>query len=221
LPEKGSPPTPPPRRSPESGSNRLRRLLGLEPKPPKPPPGPPLGGAAAMSVKVLGSFFGAGFLPLAPGTWGSLVALAIWLFAQRPLLEAGIKPVRIDMFCFLFAAGFFLATLALGRLAERAAGRYDPQWFVLDELGGAFLALYGLAGYNQPQHGHLQLVFVAGAFLLFRVLDATKLGMIGWADRRMTGGLGILMDDLFAGAAANLTVRGVAWLLVGQPSSAG
>ncbi|HOX06039.1 MAG TPA: phosphatidylglycerophosphatase A [Planctomycetota bacterium] len=227
--ENASPPSPPPSggaRPPRrpgpldllgSSSNRMRLLLGIEPKPPRPPPGPPLTGASAWAVKAAGSFLGAGFLPLAPGTWGSLAALALWFVGLALAQKHGLRPGLVDQFCVLAVAGFSLATLALGSLAERAAGHYDPKWFVLDELGGAFLALYGLAGYNHPQHGLWGVAFVAGAFLLFRVLDATKVGMIGWLDRRMTGGLGILMDDLFAGAAANLSVRGVAWLVAGQP----
>ncbi len=204
-------------RLPESSSNRLRRLLGLETKPPKPPPGPPLGRVAGAAVKVLGSFFGAGFLPMAPGTWGSLAAFGLWLAGRDLAIRAGISGDLVDIYSFLAAVAFFAATLVLGRPAERAAGSYDPKWFVLDELGGTFLALYGLAGYNHT----LSLLLASGAFLLFRVLDATKLGLIGWADRRMTGGLGILMDDLFAGAAANLIVRGAALLLIGQPPDAG
>lgn len=166
-----------------------------------PPPGPPLLGAKAALVKVLGSCFGAGYLPLAPGTWGSLVAFAAWLVGRQLAANANLRPGLVDMVCFLLSVVFALATLGLGTLAERAAGRLDPQWFVLDELAGAFLALYGLAGYN--------LWAAAGAFLLFRLLDATKLGLIGRAERWLRGGMGILMDDIFAGAAANLIVRGV------------
>ena len=223
-PPRHEPPAPP---SPEkpvralhalgSGSNRFRLLLGLMPMPPRPPPSPPITGIWGVVVKVLGSFFGAGFLPLAPGTWGSLAALAIWFLGRDAAIAAGMTVGQMDVGCFLLSAIFAAATLALGSLAERAAGRYDPPWFVLDELSGAFLALYGLAGYN---HAPL-LLSAAGAFLLFRVLDATKLGVIGWADRRLTGGVGILMDDLFAGAVATLTVRGVAWLLFGLPPAAG
>jgi phosphatidylglycerophosphatase A len=217
LPSSAAPPLPPP--GPEPGSSRLRRLFGLGPKVPKPPPGPPLVGAAAGAVKVLGSFFGAGFLPLAPGTWGSLAALAIWLAGRELGARFGLSTGKLDWLCLLASAGCFAATLALGKLAERAAGRGDPRWFVLDELGGAFLALWGLAGYNDRPG--FQLVLVAGAFLLFRLLDATKLGPIGWVDRRLTGGLGMLLDDLLAGAFANLAVRGAALLLVGKPLAGG
>jgi phosphatidylglycerophosphatase A len=181
----------------------LDRFRGASPWAPE----PPLLGAKATAVKVLGSFFGAGYLPLAPGTWGSLAALAIWLGLRHAVLGAGLRAALADNLCFLLSAGFAMATLALGRSAERVAQAPDPRWFVLDELAGAFLALYGLAGYNS------WLWLAAGSFLLFRLLDATKFGLIGWTERRLRGGMGILMDDLFAGAAANLVARGAAWAL--------
>jgi phosphatidylglycerophosphatase A len=196
-------PSPPAKPGRSSLRALLARFRGTLPWTPE----PPLVGAKAMAVKVLGSFFGAGYLPLAPGTWGSLAALVIWLWLRGAVLGAGLRAGLADNLCFLLCAGFAMAALALGRSAERVAQAADPRWFVLDELAGAFLALYGLAGYN----GWLWLA--AGSFLLFRLLDATKLGLIGWTERRLRGGMGILMDDLFAGAAANLAVRGAAWAL--------
>jgi len=177
--------------------------------PPKPPAAaeelPPMAPGRAFVVKMLGSCFGLGFLPFAPGTWGSLAAFGAWV-AMLKLCGPGARPGFVDMLTLALTVTLSFITLGLGGPAERAARAKDPRWFVLDELAGAFLALYGLAGYNPW--------WAAGAFLFFRLLDATKFGAIGWADRKFSGGVGILMDDLFAGAAANLTVRGAVWLLV-------
>jgi phosphatidylglycerophosphatase A len=196
-----------PAKPPRSRKSSFRRLLDRFKPVEEPPPGPPLLGAKATAVKVLGSFFGTGFLPLAPGTWGSLAALAIWLVGRNLAAGAGMRPGLVDAGCILLSIFFALATLGLGGAAERAAAARDPRWFVLDELAGAFLALYGLAAYNLP-------FAAAAAFLLFRLLDVTKLGAIGWAQRGVKGGVGILLDDLFAGALANLIVRAAAWVLV-------
>jgi len=159
----------------------------------------PMSPGRAFVVKALGSCFGLGFLPKAPGTWGSLAAFATWLVLAR-MVWSQAHPGWTDTMAVALSLFFSFVTLGLGGPAERAARKKDPQWFVLDELAGAFLALYGLAGYN--------LWWAAGAFLFFRLLDVSKFGAIGWADRKLSGGMGILMDDLFAGAAANLTFRG-------------
>jgi phosphatidylglycerophosphatase A len=196
----------PPQPGPPSGPQAPR-----EPQAPKASEGPeepelpPLTPGRAFVVKLRGSCFGLGFLPFAPGTWGSLAAFAAWLALVRlagPHMRSGF----VDMVVIALMVFLSFATLGLGGPAERAARAKDPRWFVLDELAGAFLALYGLAGYN--------VWWAAGAFLFFRLLDASKFGAIGWAERKFSGGVGILMDDLFAGAAANLTFRGAVWLLV-------
>lgn len=179
-----------------------------EPREQTEPEPPPMAPASAAVVKALGSCLGVGFLPLAPGTWGSLVAFTAWL-ALVKFVAPHKGAAFVDMLALALFVFFSLVTLGLGGPAERAARARDPRWFVLDELAGAFLALYGLAGYN--------LLWAAGAFLLFRLLDASKLGAIGWADRKLSGGMGIWVDDLFAGAAANLTFRGglvlASWLM--------
>jgi phosphatidylglycerophosphatase A len=176
---------------------RLKRELSAD----EPPPGPPLPAGRARVARVLGSFFGAGFLPMAPGTWGSLAALLIYVLALRfTRLEPAIFGT---LGCLLLILLFAMASLALGGDAQRAAAHKDPRWFVLDEMAGVFLALFALAPYN--------FLFAGLAFLLFRLFDALKIGAVGWMDRRLSGTVGILLDDCVAGAAANLLVRGLAF----------
>jgi phosphatidylglycerophosphatase A len=167
-------------------------------------PGP----ARRFAVMALGSGCGAGFLPRAPGTWGSLVALALY----SPLI---LFPVPYPNLYSLGGLLFFsVASLALGGQAELVAGRKDPRWFVLDEMAGVFLALFALAEYNAAP------LLVGAAFLLFRLFDAVKVGAVGWIDRRLTGSVGILLDDLVAAAFAQVLVRGAAYgmLLLGLVS---
>jgi len=170
------------------------------------PAAPPLGapGPGAWLVRLAGSFFGVGLLPKAPGTWGSLAALAIYV----PIQASGLDDRTFG--CLLLFLLFSMAALALGGASERAAGRRDPGWFVLDEMAGVFLALFGLAQYNHTY------ILVGVAFLLFRLFDVLKVGAVGWVEERLPGTLGIWLDDLVAAAWANLIVRGVAYVLLRQ-----
>jgi phosphatidylglycerophosphatase A len=95
------------------------------------------------------------------------------------------------------------ATTAAGFWAIAAAAiDGDPGWVVIDELAGQWITLLGLA--------HLSLAGLLAAFVVFRVLDITKLGPIGWADRQH-GAFGIMADDMVAGAIGALLLAAVTW----------
>jgi phosphatidylglycerophosphatase A len=144
-----------------------------------------LGGVA----RLIASGGGCGHAPLAPGTVGSAVAVA--LGAALLAVAPGLLPVAA------------LLALAAGLWAiPRAGVAGDPGWVVIDEFAGQFLALCGLA---RPGPAGL-----LAAFLLFRLLDIAKPGPIGWADRQGGAG-GIMADDAIAGAIAAavlLAIRG-------------
>ncbi len=128
-----------------------------------------------------------GFLPKAPGTWGSLLAIPAHLFFQgRPLwMEAG---------------SLALLSVISVPLCSRAAlllGSSDPPQVVIDEIAGMWLALLAIPA--QP----LSLLM---AFCLFRLFDIIKPPPIGALDRKIPGGLGIMADDLAAGALANIVM---------------
>ena len=92
-------------------------------------------------------------------------------------------------------------------IAHRAAvliGREDPGAVVIDEIAGVLVACVGL---------QLSLVGSLIAVGLFRGFDVAKPFPVGWLDRRLKGGFGIVVDDLVAGLLANLTYRAGAWLL--------
>ena len=133
-------------------------------------------------TRTLLSLFGLGFLPVAPGTWGTAGALLIaWLLPGGqlwPLCAAGV----------LVASS--VLTVAFGQRAERLAGRKDPGFVVLDEVAGYLVTVAALA---KPALGWL----IAG-FFVFRVLDVLK----PWPGRRLEklpGGVGVLVDDLAMG----------------------
>ncbi len=144
-----------------------------------------------MSSRVVASFGGVGFFPVAPGTAGSLAALGLGAWAMQgpgwllPVLAAGAT-----------AAGF----LAIPRaVADR---RTDPGWVVIDEVAGQWVALLGLGAATVPG--------LVAAFVLFRVLDIWKPGPVGWADRQ-DGAFGIMVDDVLAGAIVALLLVGARW----------
>ncbi len=146
--------------------------------------------------KLIVTFFGCGYLPIAPGSWGSLAAAGI--FVLMVYLVPG-NGAAVD---FLLAALTMLATaggLALGRWAIQAFANKDPRPFVLDEAAGMWLALLAL-----PYEGLKTAAIVAAVqFLLFRIADIVKIPPAKQLER-LADGWGIVADDLAAGIWANI-----------------
>jgi phosphatidylglycerophosphatase A len=141
---------------------------------------------------LLATALGAGRVPWAPGTAGSLVGLALALGLER---AGGPRAV---------ALGAVLATaigLAVAGPVARELGQSDPPAVVIDEVAGQLVALLFLP----PSVRTLTLGFV-----LFRLLDVWKPPPLRQVER-WPGSLGIMADDLLAGAGANLAQRGLAW----------
>ena len=132
--------------------------------------------------RMVSTVFWIGYSPWAPGTMGSLAALAFWLIlpaetASREVL--GISVVSV------------LGILSSGRFSARL-GIVDPGIIVVDEFVGQFISL--LWTEHDIIHG-------LTAFLFFRILDIFKLGPIRWAEQ-LPGGVGIMADDMLAGLLA-------------------
>ena len=142
-----------------------------------------------MSIaRLTASAGGIGFLPRAPGTWGSAAAA---LLGAAILAAAGQRAL---------AAAAVLAIVAGLWAIPRAGGDADPGWVVIDEVAGMWLAMLPLS-WPSP-------LGVLGAFALFRLFDITKPGPIGRLDR-IPGRVGVMSDDVAAGLAAAL----VLWLV--------
>ncbi|MBS0570592.1 MAG: phosphatidylglycerophosphatase A [Proteobacteria bacterium] len=134
--------------------------------------------------------FGAGLSPVAPGTAGSLLALLPWL-ALRELPPA-------------FHAAALVVAFALGvgvcDWAVRALKIADPGAVVWDEFVGLWLALAPLVLWPRGWP------WIFGGFMLFRIFDIAKPWPVSWADRKISGGLGVMLDDAFAGVYAALVL---------------
>lgn len=136
---------------------------------------------------------GTGLLPWAPGTAGSLLGcvLALWL--------ATLGGLWYGFGCLVGA----LLGLWLCDRAERVFGAADHPAIVWDEVVGQLFTLWGLPA---------EWPWLMAGFGLFRLLDILKPGPIGWLDRRVAGGLGIMLDDLAAGLIANGFLHLCLWL---------
>ncbi|MBI2191190.1 MAG: phosphatidylglycerophosphatase A [Planctomycetes bacterium] len=133
-----------------------------------------------------------GLTPRFPGTLGTLVAIPIFL------LVGPAPPVHLTL-----ALVLLVIAIPLGDWAERHWGCKDPQAFVLDEIVGY---LFGVLLIPWPPAKTL-----LWGFVLFRVFDGLKPYPIRRIER-LSGGAGIVLDDLLAGVYTNLALRFLAWL---------
>lgn len=156
---------------------------------------------------LIATFFYAGHLRPAPGTWGSLAAL----IAAYPLLLIGGPWLLVAGVVLSFALGLW----ATG-VETLGAADHDPSEIVIDEVAGQWIALlpiaFGAANNNAPLLA-LWPGWVA-AFFFFRLFDIWKPGPIGWADRRGDA-MGVMLDDVIAGAFAAIVVTVLAGLYHG------
>lgn len=150
------------------------------------------------SAKHISVFFGAGLIKPAPGTWGSLAALPVFLLVH---LFSGFIGVVL--------ATIAVTTIGVWAIEKETRGKdnHDPSEIVIDEVAGMWIALFPVS-YGASMMGIPILALYPGwivAFAAFRLFDITKPGPVGWADRR-DDALGVMLDDLIAGAMAALAV---------------
>lgn len=140
--------------------------------------------------------FGSGLSPFAPGTIGSLAALPLWsMLAQCGRLSYAVLVLIAALF------GIFIC----GR-AAKALGEEDPKMVVWDEFVGLWLSLITMPSCDWR--------WIVTGFVLFRLFDILKPWPIYLIERRFSGGVGIVLDDVVAGifSATALWLLGV-WLL--------
>ena len=147
----------------------------------------------ATSIATLGFI---GHSKFAPGTMGSFVALC---FAPLIFLPFSL-PIRLLILIFIF----FLGTWA-SEIAAKELGDGDPSAVIIDEVIGQWIALLPLTTlsyFGENTFLGYEFILLACGFLLFRIFDITKVGPVGLAERKFTGGLGIMLDDVVAGILA-------------------
>ena len=142
------------------------------------------------------TFFGAGFGKPGPGTWGSVGALLVW-----SAFAFGLHPAPQTLL-FALLAGIALSLLLgipASTIVARESGLHDPQFVVIDEVAGQWIALIG-------SHANWRHALIA--LVLFRLFDMTKPLGIRQLEK-LPEGWGIVLDDVGAG----LYALGVASLL--------
>lgn len=132
-------------------------------------------------AKLIATAFGAGYVPVAPGTAGTAVAVPLaWALSS---LSIGSMS--------LVALGVTLLGVACAQRADRAWGTEDNQHIVIDEVAGYLVTVIPVDRSSWAP--------LAVGFVLFRVLDSVKPPPIRWLDEHLPGGWGVVLDDVAAG----------------------
>ncbi len=146
-------------------------------------------------VQFLAFGFGSGLSPKAPGTAGTAMAVpCYWLLSGLDLAAYSLV---------VLAAA--LAGIWICGAASRELGVHDHGGIVWDEFVGYWITLWALPA---------DWLWVIIGFVVFRVYDIAKPWPIGWLDRRVDGGFGIMIDDVLAGVMACATLHLALWLAV-------
>ena len=147
--------------------------------------------------RLLLTFFGSGLAPIAPGTVGTLAAMPLGFLIIFTLGANSLTTVVI-----VFS---IIAIIEINKY-EKNGGPHDDKSIVIDEAVGVWLTMAitysAMAQIWQSQYA----IYVAGilSFASFRLFDIWKPSTIGYIDKKVKGGTGVVGDDLLAGFAAGL-----------------
>lgn len=137
--------------------------------------------------------FGSGLLPFAPGTWGTLLAIPLYLL---------LSPLPLGIYVFvvflLFILGIFLCQSTALALKE-----HDHPGIVWDEIVGYLITMTTI-----PPKWE----WILSGFILFRIFDIWKPQPIRFFDKQISGGFGIMFDDLLAALFAWFILKGLLWI---------
>lgn len=146
--------------------------------------------------KLFLTFGGAGLSPQVPATVGTLAAV----------------PVGLAILYYLGMETLFMLTLAVTIIGifeinkyEKETGVHDQEYIVIDEAAGMWLSLMiALSTAATMSYPYVEAIAILFSFAAFRLFDIWKPSTIGWIDREIKGGLGVMMDDILAGIAGGL-----------------
>jgi phosphatidylglycerophosphatase A len=146
------------------------------------------------------SGFGSGYLPIAPGSWGSAVmVLAGWWLVELPVSW------YVAIIVSIFFIGIWSAKIADAYYAVRTKIEHDNKWIVIDEWVGQLITLLPVYYF-----GKSLFIFAIGLFL-FRAFDTAKFGLARFFDEHHSP-WGVMLDDVFAGLHAAVVFTVVLWI---------
>ncbi len=147
--------------------------------------------------RLFASCFGLGWLPIAPGTWGSLPPVVVFALMRH----FNLSPVFISIFMVIFVLVGSVICVKYAPASIAVTGKTDPPEVVADEFAGQSLTLVFTCALTNPP----VLAATIGGFLLFRFFDIVK----PWPIRKLEKfpqGWGVLADDLLAGVYAGVAL---------------
>ncbi len=166
---------------------------------------------------IIATGFGIGYIPKAPGTFGSLLAFPLYIIMTYlvSMGKGGVRSISafelINYLLMLTTALFFLGIWAADQYSE-LHNKEDPKEVVIDEIVGQLLTIClvilllpyigGESIMKFKEHGinefKLGLYNLIASFIFFRLMDITKPWPIDYFDKKIKGGLGIMLDDVVA-----------------------
>lgn len=152
----------------------------------------------APIAALFATWFGSGFLPVAPGTWGSLFALPFVELAYRLAALPGLAA---------FAVVVSLGGIAVAGTVARLLRRGDPSEVVIDEVAGQAISVFPVYALARTAGPLIFWGLVGLSFVLFRIVDVVKPGLVGKAES-LPGGLGVMADDLLGGLLVAVVLAG-------------
>lgn len=136
--------------------------------------------------------FGSGLMPKAPGTFGTLAAIPVYLLI-------------VDLPLWIFLAITFVITVCgiyLCEYTSKALGVHDHSGIVIDEIAGYLITMIAIP---------FSWYWILLGFILFRIFDILKPWPISWLDKKVAGGLGIMLDDVVAGLFSLVCLHSIIW----------
>ena len=146
-------------------------------------------------IHLLAVGLGSGMSPIMPGTMGSAMAIPLWL------LFDGLQPF---LYWVLIVVAFIFGCFLCQKTSDDTH-THDSGHIVWDEFVGMWITLFFI-----PQ---ISVLWIAIAFVAFRVFDMAKPWPIRWFDKRVPGGFGIMVDDMIAAIFSSLTVYALTFII--------
>jgi phosphatidylglycerophosphatase A len=140
------------------------------------------------------SVFGIGFIPIASGTFGSLAGLLIGYILYL---------INFNLFFIIIPLLFVLGIIA-SNTYQKQTGEKDSSIIVIDEVVGQLIAMIFVVD---------NLILVLCSFIIFRIFDIFKPWPASYADKKMGGGLGVMLDDVFAGIYAAILIYLIRYII--------